>query len=78
MAAPSKDDRHEISPLVKYLRYSHLGLQFCVAVGVPTGIGIWADRRLGTGVLLTLLGLALGFGAGTYSLYHEVYPSKRE
>ena len=73
---PSKDQEPEIRALGRYLRYSHLGIQLCVSVGLPTGIGIWADRRLGTGVLLTLVGLALGFTAGLYSLYREVYPSR--
>jgi hypothetical protein len=62
-----------LSALAKYLRYSHVGVQFLVAVGLPTAGGIWADQRLGTGVLLTLLGLVLGFAAGVYSLYREVY-----
>lgn len=70
---PPKNEQPEISPLVRYLRYSHLGFQLLVAVGLPTGAGIWADRRLGTGVLLTLLGLALGFSAGVYSVYREVF-----
>ena len=73
---PSKDQEPEIRALGRYLKYSHLGIQLCVSVGLPTGIGIWADRRLGTGVLLTLVGLALGFTAGLYSLYREVYPSR--
>jgi F0F1-type ATP synthase assembly protein I len=59
--------------LGQYLRYSHLGLQFFFAVGLPLGVGIWLDRRLGTTVLFTLLGLALGFAAAFYSLYQELY-----
>lgn len=70
---PSKGNSSQLSALAKYLRYSHVGLQFLVAVGLPTAGGIWADQRLGTGVLLTLLGLVLGFAAGVYSLYREVY-----
>jgi len=77
MAAPSKDKEPEFSPLVRYLKYSHLGLQFCISVGLPTGVGIWADRRLGTGVLLTLTGLVLGFGAGVYALCYEVFPPRK-
>lgn len=70
---PSKGNQSQLGALAKYLRYSHVGLQFLVAVGLPTAGGIWADQRLGTGVLLTLLGLVLGFAAGVYSLYREVY-----
>lgn len=62
---------------MKYLRHSHAGLEFLVAVALPTAIGIWADRRLGTGALLTVLGLALGFGAGVISLCRQVFPPSR-
>lgn len=57
----------------RYLRYSHLGLQFLIAVGLPTWLGIWLDRRWGTTVLFTLLGLALGFTAGIFSIYAELF-----
>ena len=64
--------------MVKYLRYSHVGIQFFLSVGVPTGLGVWLDQRLGTGVLLTILGLVLGFTGGVYALYHEVFPAARK
>ena len=64
--------------LGKYLRYSQAGLQFAVAVGLFTWGGIWLDRKLSTGVLFTLLGLALGFGGGARALYLEVYGRERE
>jgi F0F1-type ATP synthase assembly protein I len=66
-----------MSPLVKYLRFSHVGLEFLAAVAIPTAIGIWADRKLGTGALLAILGLALGFGAGVVSLCRQVFPSTK-
>ena len=65
-----EDDR---SDLARYLRYSHLGLQFLLSIGVPTGLGIWLDRVAGTKVLFTLVGLVLGFTGGIYSLYGELY-----
>jgi hypothetical protein len=65
-----EDDRES---LAKYLRYSHLGVQFLLSIAVPTALGIWADRKLGTVVLFTLLGLALGFTGGIYSLYGELF-----
>ena len=60
-----------------YLRYSHLGMQFFVAVALFTGFGLWLDRILGTVVVFTLLGLALGFGGGTYSIYKAIFGEKR-
>ena len=54
-----------------------MGLQFFVAVGLFTLGGVWLDRRLGTGVLFTLLGLALGFGGGFYAMYRDLYPRDR-
>jgi F0F1-type ATP synthase assembly protein I len=62
--------------LGRYLRYSHLGLQFIVSVGLPLAGGIWLDRKLGTVVLFTLVGLVLGFGAGLFSLYNELFRKK--
>jgi len=54
-----------------------VGLQFFIAVGLFTFAGVWLDGRLGTGVLFTLLGLALGFGGGFYALYRDLYPRAR-
>lgn len=65
--------QEEKDSLARYLRYSHLGIQFLLSLGVPLALGIWLDRRLGTKVLFTLLGFALGFAAGIYSLYGELY-----
>ena len=57
----------------RYLRYSHLGTQFLLAIGLPIALGIWLDRKWGTKALFTLLGLVLGFTAGIYSLYGALY-----
>ena len=68
---PDKKDQE--SSLVRYFKYSHLGLQFLLAVGLPTALGIWLDRRWGTKALFTVLGLALGFTAGIYSIYGALF-----
>ena len=57
----------------KYLRHSHIGLQFILPVGLFTWGGIWLGRKLDLEVLFTLLGLALGFAVGFWSLYKELY-----
>jgi hypothetical protein len=67
----------EKDPLQKYLRYSHLGMQFFLSVALFTAGGLWLDSKLGTLVLFTLLGLAIGFGGGTYCLYSELFGPRR-
>ena len=73
----SKGPRPQRSSLQNYLRYSHLGMQFFVSVALFTGLGVWLDRILGTVVAFTLLGLALGFGGGTYSIYKAIFGEAR-
>ncbi len=68
-----KRGEDEKDSLAKYLQYSYLGLQLLLSVGIPVALGIWLDRHLGTKVLFTLLGFALGFTAGIYSIYGELY-----
>ena len=69
----AKGPRTKRGSLQHYLRYSHLGLQFCISVALFTGLGVWLDRKLETVVVFTLIGLALGFGGGMYSIYKAVY-----
>lgn len=64
--------------LAKYLRYSHVGILFFAAVGLFTWGGIELDRKLGTGVLFTILGLILGFAGGLRALYREIYRGDRK
>jgi hypothetical protein len=78
VSLPAEDQKPRRDPLSKYLRYSHVGLQFFLSVGIFTGGGVWLDRRLGTLVLFTLIGLALGFAGGFFALYRELYPQPRD
>ncbi len=57
----------------KYLRHSHIGLQFILPILLFTGGGIWLGRKYDQEALFTLLGLALGFAVGFWSLYKELY-----
>ena len=65
------------SVLATYLKYSHVGVQFFLAVALCTGGGIWLDKRCGTVVLFTLVGLVLGFSGGLLSIYRELGPKDR-
>lgn len=76
MPGSLEPDRDEGGGLQSFVRYSHLGLQFALTIGLLTAAGVWADRKWGLMPLFTLIGLFLGFGAGFYSLYRAVYAKK--
>ena len=54
-----------------WLRYSHLGIQFCLTFGLFTWLGMWADGRLDWSPWLTIAGVAVGMTAATYLLLKE-------
>ena len=73
---PSEDPDKQSKIVGKYLRYSYLGMQLFVSVGLCTYGGLWLDRKVDVLPLFTLLGLALGFSAGFYSVYKDLFPSR--
>jgi hypothetical protein len=50
------------------MRYAGLGVQLAVVLVVCVLAGQWADRKLGTGGILTIVAAFLGFGGTMYSL----------
>ena len=50
------------------MRYAGLGIQLAVTLVVFVLAGQWADRKLGTGGVITILAAFLGFGGTMYSL----------
>ena len=54
------------------MRYAGLGIQLAVSLLVFVWIGQWADRKLGTGGLLTILAALLGFGGTMYSVIRSL------
>jgi F0F1-type ATP synthase assembly protein I len=54
------------------MRYAGLGIQLAVSVVVFVLIGQWADKKLGTGGILTIVGAFLGFGGTLYSLVRSL------
>ena len=54
------------------MRYAGLGVQIAVSLLVFVWIGNWADRRLGTGGLLTVVAAFVGFGATMYWLIRSL------
>lgn len=55
-----------------WLRYSHLGIQFCVTFGLCVLLGTWGDSKLGWTPWLTVAGVFLGMAAATYALVREL------
>lgn len=53
-------------------KYAGLGVQLVVSILLFVWIGQWADRKLGTGGLMTVLGVFIGFGATMYSLVRSL------
>jgi F0F1-type ATP synthase assembly protein I len=54
-----------------WLRYSHLGIQFCLTFGLFVLLGTWADDKLNASPWLTVAGVFLGMGAATYLLVRQ-------
>ena len=50
------------------MRYAGLGIELAVVLVVFVLAGQWADRKLGTGGVLTIAAAFLGFGGTMYSL----------
>jgi F0F1-type ATP synthase assembly protein I len=63
MSTPDDPER-----TASWLRFSHLGIQFCVMLLLGTGAGAWADTRLHTEPWLLVTGSLLGMVMATYTL----------
>jgi ATP synthase protein I len=72
-----RDDREGLSGLAEAYRkaapYVAASTSLVVAVGAFTGLGIWADRKLGFRVpWLTMTGAVLGMTGGFISFFKQV------
>ena len=54
------------------MRYAGLGIQLAVSLVVFVFIGRWADEKLGTGGILTVVFAFLGCGGTMYSLIRSL------
>jgi F0F1-type ATP synthase assembly protein I len=54
------------------MRYAGLGIQLAVSLFLFVWVGQWADRKLGTGGVLTIFAALLGFGATMYSVIRSL------
>lgn len=60
------------------MRYAGLGIQLAVSLLVFVLVGQWADRKLGTNGVITILAAFLGFGGTMYSLIRSLNRKDRE
>jgi hypothetical protein len=54
------------------MRYAGLGVQLAVSLLIFVLAGQWADRKLGTGGIITVIAAFLGFGGTMYSLIRSL------
>lgn len=64
MGVPN-DDR---SPLAIALSWASQAMVIAMEMALPGLIGYWLDGKFGTGVVLTLCGVGVGFAIGTWHL----------
>jgi F0F1-type ATP synthase assembly protein I len=65
-------------PTADLARFMGHGITFAASTGLFLLVGWWADGRLGTRPLLTLLGALLGAALGFYSMYYKLVVEPRE
>lgn len=65
-------DSHGNGNSGSYARFIGLGFTLIVIFALPTVVGLFVDRLLGTLPLFLLLGLALGFIGGLYYVYRAL------
>jgi ATP synthase protein I len=54
------------------MRYAGLGVQMAASLLLFVWVGQWADRKLGTGGILTVVAAFLGFGGTMYWLIRSL------
>lgn len=68
MTTPDPGGRKPPGPM----RYAGLGIQLAVVLVACVLAGQWADRKLGTGGIITIVAAFLGFGGTMYSLIRSL------
>jgi F0F1-type ATP synthase assembly protein I len=68
------DGRKGPSPM----RYAGLGIQLAVSLLVFVWIGQWADRKFGTGGILTIVAALLGFTGTMFSVIRRLNKEDRD
>ena len=66
----------EAHPMIRAVRYTSVGLEFAVTVGLFTWLGLKGDARFGTDPWLTVVGSLIGIAAGMVLLLRPFLGSK--
>ena len=74
---PKKDEEKKENDISSYLKYSHLGIQFIITIGIFLAIGYFIDDLLGTYPIIFAISVFPGFCAAYYLLYRELIPPKK-
>jgi ATP synthase protein I len=70
---PEASDPKKQKPFNNYLRYSGLGLQMVMTIGIGAWLGYWIDQRLQlTFPVFLLLLVFVTFGGSMYQLYKSI------
>ncbi len=59
-------------------RFIGIGWYIGITVALGVGGGIWLDKRLGTSLIFTLVGLFLGLGVAVLGTYRMILPLIKE
>ena len=63
-----KDSPDDRAPLAVAMEWTSVVTTISLEMALPGLVGYWGDRQLGTGVLLLVLGVILGFSLGMWQL----------
>lgn len=69
---------HSLGEMNKYMRYSGMGVQFVVMMGLPMVLGWWIDGLVGTRPWLMVGGAVLGIVAAMVSVIRTVARMERQ
>ena len=70
---PGSFDNQDPEQKVWIARFSAVGIQFALTLGVFTFLGFWLDEWLGSQPWFTIGGAFFGFAGGTIKLYRQVF-----
>ncbi len=66
------------SKWIDAFRFIGIGWYVAICIGGGIGLGVWLDRRFGTSILFTLIGVFLGLVVAILGIYRMIEPLLRE
>ncbi|HNX27455.1 MAG TPA: AtpZ/AtpI family protein [Phycisphaerae bacterium] len=70
---PVKKIRYDIAA-----RYTAVGTEFSLCVGMMLWAGMWLDGKLGTAPVMMLAGFVIGFAAGLYRVIKQARQARKD